>query len=97
MRNADFLPRGVHADAAPPMQPLRAGRERPREPAGALVETTNEHEELVRRGIDSRGEANDRAIELVDRRMRLDSSSASRRVPGPAPFRSASATAGNRV
>src|SRR5690606_38358787 len=44
----------------------------PFEPPGTLVETADEHQEIVRGGVDAGSEVDDRAVELVDGGVTID-------------------------
>src|SRR5690606_11196220 len=67
VRHPHLLARGAQADVAAPVQPLGAGLEAPREPAPALVEATDQHQQIVSGGVDAPREVHDGAVELVDR------------------------------
>src|SRR5690606_30257921 len=53
MRDPHLLARGAERDIAAVVQPLGAAREAPSEPAHALVEAADEHEEVIGRGVDA--------------------------------------------
>ena len=74
VRDPHFLAGRVQAQIAAPGEPLGAVGEAPLEPAAALVEAADEHQQVVGRGVDAGGEADDCAVDLVDgfgRRGRL--------------------------
>jgi hypothetical protein len=48
------------------VQPVGATLEAPAEPSGALVEATNQHQEVVGHRVQLRGETDDGTVEIVD-------------------------------
>src|SRR5690606_35963392 len=67
VRHPDLLARRALRDVATIVQPFGAVLEAPLEPSCALVEATHQDQEVVGGRIDPGGEADDRAVELVDR------------------------------
>jgi hypothetical protein len=63
---SNFLTGGIHEQVASIVQPLGAVSEAPFQPAGTLVELSNQYEQLVSFGIDSGGKSDDGAIKIVD-------------------------------
>jgi hypothetical protein len=49
------------------VQPFGTALEAPAEPTGALVEATDEHEQIVGAGVDTPSERHDGPVEFVDR------------------------------
>src|SRR5690606_3321092 len=69
MLDPHFLACGAQGYIAAVVQLLGAALESPSEPARALVEAADEDEQIVGRGIDTACERDDRAIEVIDRRV----------------------------
>jgi len=66
VRNADLLSRGAEIDAGPPAEPVCTGPEAVA-PDARGIELAQEDEQLVRRGVQPRGELGDRLTELFTR------------------------------
>ena len=65
MRDADLFTRRVHADAAAPVEPVRAGLKSPGAPWARIIEFGDELQQAVTGGVDLRAQIGDFAFERV--------------------------------